>query len=79
MSDGWAAYQNLAQFNGGVYLHDVIVYQHNFVDPLHPDVHTQNIENLWMRAKRKLRRQFGTTRPLFDTYLEEFMWMERHK
>ena len=51
MSDGWAAYQNLAQFNGGVYLHDVIVHQHNFVDPLHPDVHTQNIENLWMRAK----------------------------
>ena len=39
----------------------------------------QNIENLWMRAKCKLRRQFGTTGALFDTYLEEFMWQERNK
>ena len=49
------------------------------MDPLHPEIHTQNVENLWMRAKRKLRRQFGTTRQLFDTYLHEFVWQERHK
>ena len=73
MSDGWAAYNNVAQINGGVYLHDVVVHQHNFVDTNNADIHTQNIDNLWMRAKRKLRRQFGTTRALFDTYLEESM------
>jgi len=32
------------------------------------DIHTQNIENMWMRLKRKLRRQFGTSRALFQTY-----------
>ena len=79
ISDGWAAYSNLSQLNGGVYLHDVVVHQENFVDPLHPEIHTQNVENLWMRAKRKLRRQFGTTRQLFDTYLREFVWQVRHK
>ena len=79
MSDGWAAYNNVAQINGEMFLHDVAVHQHNFVDPNNADIHTQNIEYLWMRAKRKLRRQFGTTRALFDTYLEEFMWQERNK
>ena len=78
MSDGWAAYHNVGQINGGVYLHDVVVHQQNFVDPNHAEIHTQHIENLWMLAKRKLRRQFGTTRALFDTYLEEFMWEQRH-
>ena len=72
--DGWAAYHNVAQINGGVYLQDVVVHQHNFVDTNNAEIHTQHIENLWMRAKRTLRRQFGTTR----TYLEEFMWEQRH-
>ena len=27
------------------------------VIPDNPDIHTQNIENMWMRVKRKLRRQ----------------------
>ena len=79
MSDGWPAYNNLDQLNGGVYLHDVVIHEQNFVDPLHPEIHTQNVENMWMRAKRKLRRQFGTPRPLFVTYLEEFRWMQQHR
>ena len=78
MSDGWRAYNNIGQLNGGVYQHDVVVHQQNFFDPVHPDIHTQNVENLWMRAKRKLRRQFGTTRALFTTYLQEFIWQQRH-
>ena len=31
-----------------------------------------DIENLWMRAKRKLKRQFGTNRANFPSYLWEF-------
>ena len=76
MSDGWPAYHNLDQLNGSVYIHDVVIHKQNFVDPLHPEIHTQNVENMWMRAKRKLQRQFGTARPLFVTYLEEFLWMQ---
>jgi len=53
------------RIRGGIYTHDVIVHQQNFVDPGDEDVHTQNVENMWMRAKRKLRRQFGTSRECF--------------
>lgn len=35
----------------------------------------QNIENTWMREKRKLKHQFGTSLELFHTYLDEFMWI----
>ena len=53
MSDGWAAFAELETFGGGgVFTHNVVVHQHNFVDPADGDVHTQNIECLWKRAKK---------------------------
>ena len=80
----WDA-RHVRWLNGGIYLHDgdvylndVAVHQHNFVDPNDADVHTKHRECL-DEAKRQLHRQFGTTQALFSTYLEEFMWMERHK
>ena len=69
ISDGWAA--NIAN---GIYTHSVIVHERNFVDPIEPGVHTQLIENTWMRAKQKLRRQHGTSVELFASYTAEFMW-----
>jgi len=77
MSDGWAAYANIDVIWHGIYLHSVIVHQRNFVDPHDPDVHTECVENMWMRAKRKLRRQFGTSRELFPSYLHEFMYRNK--
>ena len=74
VSDGWAGYNNITQIAGGIYTHDVVIHQQNFVDPNDPDIHTQNVENMWMRAKQKLRRQFGMSRALFPTYLKEFMF-----
>ena len=44
----------------------------NFVDPT-TNVHTQNIENRWMRAKTKQKTQDGICRQLLKTYLQEFM------
>ncbi|KAL8579613.1 hypothetical protein ACOMHN_025566 [Nucella lapillus] len=69
MSDGWPAYANIDQIGGGIYMHSVVVHQEHFVDPLNPEIHTENVENMWMRAKRKLRRQFGTTRELFSHHI----------
>ena len=51
----------------------------SFVDPNDDAIHTQNVENLWMQVKRKLRRQFGTSETLFTSHLHEFVWRERHK
>jgi len=48
----------------------------NFVNPY---LHAQNIENMWMRVKLKQRRQFGTSRALFQTYLSEFRWRNIHR
>jgi hypothetical protein len=73
MSDGWRAYHRLDQIVRGIYQHEVVMHEQNFVDPLHRDIHTQTVENLWMRAKRKLRRQFGTSRQ------HEFLWRNRHR
>jgi len=55
MSDGWAAYANIDVIWHGIYLHSVIVHQRSFVDTHDPDVHTECVENMWMRAKRKLQ------------------------
>jgi transposase-like protein len=38
---------------------------------------TQNMENMWMRAKRKLRWQFGTSEDVFPSYLHELLWRNR--
>jgi len=77
MSDGWAAHTNIDAIWHEIYLHSVIVHQRNFVDPHDPDVHTECVESMWMRAKRKLRRQFGTSRELFPSYLHEFMYRNK--
>ena len=76
ISDGWAAYRNLNDIGHGIYQHSFVVHERNFVDPHYPEIHMQNIENLWMRAKRKLRRQFGTSKELFPSYLKEFQYRE---
>ena len=59
--------------NDGVYQHLIINHSLNFVDPTDSDKHTQNIEGIWMHAKRKLRYQFGTDENYFPEYLAEFM------
>ena len=77
ISDGWAAYANIDQIGNGIYTHSVVVHERHFVDPDHPAIHTQLIENTWMRAKKKLRRQHGTSVDLFSSYMAEFMWRSR--
>lgn len=74
MSDGWGAYQGVNQIGGGIYEHQVVIHAENFVDPQHPDIHTQRIEGIWMHAKRKIREQLGTSEGLFTSYLHEFIW-----
>lgn len=62
MSDGWAGYVNIDQIGNGIYTHPVVIHDRHFANQTDTQIHTQNVENLWMRAKRKLKRQFGTSR-----------------
>ncbi len=52
---------------------------HVHMEPLDPDVHTQNVESMWARSKRKLKYQYGTSRNLSQSYLAEFTWRSWHR
>jgi len=66
ISDGWATYANLDRIANGIYTHSVVVHQQNFVDPNDATVHTNVVENMWMRAKRKLKRDSSGLRVTFS-------------
>src|SRR6218665_1558862 len=74
VSNGWRCYSDLEALEGGIYMHSVVMHKRSFVDSVDIDVHTQNMQNLWSRMKRKLRMQFGTMCSLFEKYLLEFVW-----
>jgi len=57
VTNAGGGYINVGTMNHSVYQHQVVVHAPNFVDPIHADIHTQNIERFWMQAKRKLRYQ----------------------
>ena len=48
------------------------------MDRFDTEIHTQSIESLWKRAKKKLRNQSGTSQELFPSYLKEVMWRENY-
>ena len=57
----------------------MIIHERHFVDPDDRNIYTQLIENTWMRAKKKLKRQHGTSVALFTSYIHEFIWRNRYK
>jgi hypothetical protein len=59
VSDGCRPYGNLDKIAGGIYTHSVIIHESNFVDPDNHEVHTQNTENMWMHAKRKVKNNLA--------------------
>ena len=74
MSNMWAVYVNIDTIGNGAYLHSSINHSQHLVHPIDQEIHTQNIEDMWMRAKRKLKRQFGTSEALMSSYLDEFIF-----
>ena len=61
----------------GVASHGTVNHSVEFVDST-TGVHTQNIESLWCRVKKKLKRMKGCHADELSGYLDEFMWRERH-
>lgn len=77
ISDCWSAYRRISE--QGDYIHQTVNHSYNFVDPLSPSVHTQNIENCWLHAKRQIRKQFGTNQQYLEGHIYEFMYKRKFK
>ncbi len=54
-------------------VHYTVNHSLHFVDPV-TGAHTNEVENMWMLAKRSNKKECGIARTLIDTYLIEFMW-----
>ena len=72
-SDGWTSYSQVPNVTS----HGTVNHSVCFVDPT-SGVHTQHIEPYWGRAKLKLKRMKGCHAHQLPSYLDEFMWRERH-
>ena len=75
-SDEWAAYRRVNTLPG-IVGHNTVNHSLNFVDPV-SGTHTQNVESYWSRAKQKIKKMKGCHAEQLPSYLDEFMWRERH-
>ena len=75
-SDEWAAYRRVQQLPP-VTQHQTVNHSIEFVNPT-TGVHTQNLESYWNRVKTKFKRMKGVQESMLSSYLDEFMWRERH-
>ena len=75
-SDQWRAYNSVSTLPN-VTAHGVVNHSLHFVDPA-TRVHTQTVESYWNRIKTKLKRMKGCDANQLPSYLDEFMWRERH-
>lgn len=75
VSDMWSAYNSI---NSLGFQHFRVNHSLYFVDPV-TRVNTNRVENLWMRAKTRNKREAGTSRRYFESYLVEFMWRQANK
>lgn len=66
--DGWAAYGDLEEIG---FQHGEVIHDRNFVNPLNPNIHTQNIENFWMRFKKHMNKKGTNRRIHLDEYFKE--------
>ena len=70
-SDEWSAIQSQLGLT-----HRTVNHSIEFVTP--SGVHTNNVESYWNRAKMKIKAMRGCTKEQLSSYLDEFMWKERH-
>lgn len=75
-SDEWSSYRRI-QSLPSVAQHSTVNHSITFVDPT-TGTHTQNVESYWNRVKTKFKRMKGVHEEMLPSYLDEFMWRERH-
>ena len=75
-SDEWAAYRRVQQLPF-VSTHATVNHSLEFVNPV-TGVHTQHVESYWNQVKTKFKRMKGVHDTMLSSYLDEYMWRERH-
>ena len=75
-SDEWAAYRRVQQLPF-VSIHATVNHSLEFVNPV-TRVHTQHVESYWNQVKTKFKRMKGVHDTMLSSYLDEYMWRERH-
>ena len=43
VTDAWQGYYNVSNKNNSIYKYEVVVLTNNFIDPIHPEIHTDTI------------------------------------
>ena len=75
-SDQWASYRRVSTLPN-VSSHSVVNHSITFINQT-TGTHTQHIESYWNRTKIKLKRMRGCHADQLPSYIDEFMWRERH-
>ena len=79
ISDSFSSYISLANNELSHRFIGHINHKRNFVDPIDPTIHNQNIENCWeLFKKRKRRMQYSKTNNN-DIYLNEFLFRNEQR
>ncbi|XP_065167049.1 uncharacterized protein [Atheta coriaria] len=76
MTHASKAYENLANQDGGIYMHHIVGDKANIVSLQHPYIHTRGVERLWSSLKLLLRLRNGFHRQGFAEHLDEFAWRQ---
>ena len=62
---------------GRRYIHKTVNHSKEFVKKEDKKIHTQNIESLWQKLKRRHKTEFGTADTTFESYMNEFVWKQQ--
>lgn len=73
ITDEWRSYRKL----GDTYEHMTVNHSVNFVHPI-TVAHTNTVESMWCKVKSRNKRQWGTFRPMLNSYLCEYMWRKKY-
>ena len=79
-SDKWVTYNRISSLSN-VGSHSTVNHSVTFVDPTtetSTGTHTQHVESYWNRCKTKIKRMKDCVEHPIPSYLDEFMWRERH-
>ena len=77
ISDCWRAYGGTQQLPEG-YRHLTVNHSVNFVDP-ETAAHTQMIESEWQKWKMRHKKEYGTSRNLFLSYVSDYVWRKKFR